>query len=165
MDVSISHSDSALAVAVSSTYEVGVDIEQVSLRRADPVVWPALSPAEGARLAATPEAERVAQFLQVWTLKEAYVKCAGDGSAVDFQRLETCLDPLHVAVAEEHQGGRHKYWFHQEKWTGAPDHHWISVVARTKGCEVLDLPRQGTLPRNDPAPNSPCIKPIERTST
>ena len=89
------------------------------------------SPAERAEVLAAPEKERMRVFLRVWTLKEAVLKCTGDGLAGGPDRLETTLDPPGVAgeaVAE---------------MTGAPlVHHEIwGLPGRTYALSVVAVPR------------------------
>ena len=51
LDVSISHTDRALAIAVSDAFDVGVDLEPSRRRGRDAVVWSVLSAAEHKTLA------------------------------------------------------------------------------------------------------------------
>ncbi|MBV8272753.1 MAG: 4'-phosphopantetheinyl transferase superfamily protein [Cupriavidus sp.] len=79
--VSIAHSGDCLACAVSDT-PVGVDIEQLQPRRhLDTLIEATTTEAERAALPELlPESEdeaRLATFFQLWTLKEAWIKCHG----------------------------------------------------------------------------------------
>ena len=71
-------------VAAEHPSQVGVDVEAVA-RRHIPVEALAkrfLSPLEAAGLLALPAEERLVHFLDLWTLKESYVKALGDGLRV-----------------------------------------------------------------------------------
>ena len=81
LDVSISHSGTTVAVAVSNAGAVGVDVQQV----ADDAVQE-LSPL----VLAEPEAGHVVvagDFFTYWTRKEALVKATGDGVAVPLSEV------------------------------------------------------------------------------
>lgn len=68
---SVSHSGPVLIIAIARGRAIGVDIERV---RPNAVISHALAPAE--------RAENDAQFLQLWTLKEAFLKARGDGWSI-----------------------------------------------------------------------------------
>jgi 4'-phosphopantetheinyl transferase len=79
----LSHTAGMAAVVVSREPEVGVDVE----RRHRPNVGVALadryfSSSEVAFLAAEPVEEQPRRFLEIWTLKEAYIKARGKGLAI-----------------------------------------------------------------------------------
>jgi len=137
IDLSISHSERVVAVAVSDAYDVGVDVEGVDVeptspRNADPVVWFVLSPAEQKRLAATPVEDRPSQFLRMWTLKEAFAKCTGAGASLSFERLDTAFEPLGVAVDGNGHHAVAQHWFHQEEWGLGQELHWLAVAVRSR---------------------------------
>lgn len=119
--VSLSHSGRCLAVAVS-TVDLGMDIE--SLRYPDK--WPALyrwitAPGEQA------EAATGADFLRVWTAKEALVKALGTGLDYGLHRLPvpTLDSPAYRRVRMEDR----TYWLR-------PLPMWKDMVA----CLALERP-------------------------
>jgi 4'-phosphopantetheinyl transferase len=77
----LAHADGLVACAVTSTGEVGIDVERISLRGADPLTLAArfFSPAEQLDLERCDVAERTTRFIEIWTLKEAYIKALGLG--------------------------------------------------------------------------------------
>ena len=100
LNFSLSHSKRLAVVAVSSTSDVGVDVE--SLDRtiiADPADI-GLSPGEHAWLRSRPPATRQRDFVKLWTVKEAYVKLLGRGFFLDFSSFEIAMDPLRVVRTE-----------------------------------------------------------------
>ncbi len=153
LDVSISHTEHVVALAVSDTHNVGVDVEPTSYDE-DPVVWSSLTPAERVRLEATPAADRPAQFLRMWTLKEAYVKCTGAGASRDFERLDTSFDPPAVVADHRGEATMTPCEFSQEVWNLDGQTQWVTVAAR---------PRIGTwsglAPRERPARLGPVVVP------
>ena len=75
-----SHSGERILIAVARNGRLGVDIEEI---RPVPLMLRIarrrLAPAEGARLLAVGEAERLARFFRLWTRKEAFLKALGVG--------------------------------------------------------------------------------------
>jgi 4'-phosphopantetheinyl transferase len=90
LSFSLSRSSGLAAVAVTGAAgcEVGVDAERVDTPLACIPDDVALSPAEQWRLARDPPGERSAQFLKLWTLKEAYAKLRGRGVCMTLERIE-----------------------------------------------------------------------------
>jgi 4'-phosphopantetheinyl transferase len=84
---SLSHVAGLVAIAVSRTPEIGVDVEPVAQRVDEELVarrvftarevdWMRVAPDSSVR------------FATLWTLKEAYSKARGQGLSMDFQRIE-----------------------------------------------------------------------------
>jgi len=94
---SLSHSADAMALALSRHGPVGIDLEQ---RERAPVMAEiaerVASRAELARLSTLPASIRNSQLLELWVRKEALLKCAGVGLAVEMHRFEA---PDHEVVA------------------------------------------------------------------
>ena len=132
IDVSISHTDRVLAIAVSDSYDVGVDVEPVSRRGVDLVVWSVLSAAEQQRLAASPVRHRSSQFLRMWTLKEAYAKCSRAGSSLNFAEAHTSLEPLDVEIGGEGRGRPAAYRFHQERCSLDHERNWVALAVAAR---------------------------------
>lgn len=95
----LSHSGE-LAVCAFASCPVGVDIERISAARVR-VAERAFHPEERARLhAAAPDA-RDRLFFEIWTRKEAFLKCSGRGITRDLAALNVfALDPrlFHVGT-------------------------------------------------------------------
>lgn len=79
----LSHTDGLIALAVTKGREVGVDVESFERRRINLDVAPRFfAPAETSELFDLPEQQREHRFLQLWTLKESYIKARGMGLAI-----------------------------------------------------------------------------------
>ncbi|GAB7525409.1 4'-phosphopantetheinyl transferase family protein [Paraburkholderia sp. 2C] len=74
----LSHSEHAAALAVSSGFEVGIDVEHVRPIE-DCVPLEVFSTREHAQFAALPAAQRQAVFFESWARKEACLKALGTG--------------------------------------------------------------------------------------
>ncbi len=80
LDFNLSHTGTLLALAISSAGPVGVDIDSHGRRnRIDALARRFCSPREQALLARLPEAEQRHRFMEMWALKEAFLKARGRG--------------------------------------------------------------------------------------
>lgn len=76
----LSHSGGLVACVLGEAKQVGVDIERVDRPAVDPrVIRRYCSEPEQAALGLLGDEQRHERFLQLWTLKEAYVKARGTG--------------------------------------------------------------------------------------
>lgn len=91
MRFSISYTPRLIAIAVSQRLEIGVDIEAVPATATE-VPWQVLTQAERQYLRTLPEAGRFAEFLNIWTIKEAYTKYLGVGASLDFRKVEVSTE-------------------------------------------------------------------------
>ena len=76
LHISLSHCRTAVAVVVNDTAAVGIDIE--SRRKISPSLTERVCTADEATVVAAAE-DPTMQFLQLWTRKEAVLKCRGTG--------------------------------------------------------------------------------------
>jgi 4'-phosphopantetheinyl transferase len=89
----LSHSGGALAVAVSRSRPLGIDLEhQRRPRRTLELAHRFFAPHEAQALGRLPEIQRQIAFLRLWTCKEAWVKADGRGIAADLHRAVFDLD-------------------------------------------------------------------------
>jgi 4'-phosphopantetheinyl transferase len=78
----LSHTHGLVACAVTRDAEVGVDVECVErVTDSRDIAERYFSAAELAQLDACPEEQRAARFIELWVLKEAYLKAIGSGLA------------------------------------------------------------------------------------
>lgn len=99
LDYSVSHAGRLVLLAASVGCRVGVDVEHLD-RRLDPVVLGprTLAPAERAALDTLPVPERPAEFLRLWTRKEAAIKVAGHGLTVPLAQVEVAGPEARLAA-------------------------------------------------------------------
>lgn len=85
IDISLSHTDDLLLVGVTRRGWIGVDAELADRRMLAPgIERQVCTPYEQEMLADTPEEERNAAMVRLWTLKEAYSKAIGQGMRFRF---------------------------------------------------------------------------------
>ena len=105
---SISHSGGTTLVALGSGADVGVDVERLNRPILQWALWPhVLTAAEMSRLPLAPAARR-ASLLALWVGKEAILKAAGVGLAVDPRHIE--LDESRRLVSLPHSFGSPADW-------------------------------------------------------
>lgn len=83
LEFNLSHTDGMIVIAVCARGDIGVDVESsVRQCRAADLATRYFSVSETESLLALPESERQVRFLDLWTLKEAYIKACGMGLAI-----------------------------------------------------------------------------------
>lgn len=126
-DVSLSHAAGVVAVAVADAAQaraprVGVDVEAIQpLSVVHEISDRVLSTDELAALRALEPAAQRRRFAALWTLKEAHVKCTGEGMSAPLTRITfdvegdgrlveaPGLDPSHVHTRSGDAGDSHRW--------------------------------------------------------
>lgn len=85
----LSYANSFIAIAVSKTVEVGVDIETDHRFPHDELPWHLFSGDEQRLLRTAPQKNFWNVFFRLWTLKEAIAKRTGRGFATEFSEINT----------------------------------------------------------------------------
>jgi 4'-phosphopantetheinyl transferase len=119
----LSHTDGLVALAITRDRDVGIDVERVEKERFDPpLAMACLSPAEIRALFRLPEPMCARRFLELWTLKEAFVKALGVGHALPVADISFELRPgAHPHLARAGPGEDPRQWSFRQIDTG-PDH-------------------------------------------
>jgi 4'-phosphopantetheinyl transferase len=92
VDFNLSHADDCALVAISSTYEVGVDLENPARDvDYDALALRFFSAREQAELQRIPQAERRRAFVTCWTRKEAVAKALGQGLRMPLETIEVTI--------------------------------------------------------------------------
>jgi 4'-phosphopantetheinyl transferase len=102
VEISVSHSRAAVAVAVSEHGTVGIDIEFIDPSR------PAMALAQaafGSREAAAVAAQGARAFFRLWTLREARAKAECGGFAAIFDDIDRFADTPELGVWSEQSRG------------------------------------------------------------
>jgi phosphopantetheinyl transferase len=94
---SVSHIDQLAVVAVSTTLNVGIDVESIDQDVTDDVMAEFCHLDERRSLRGLSYPQKVREFIRLWTLKEAYSKMVGLGHSLDFKTLRFMLDPINLA--------------------------------------------------------------------
>ena len=89
----LSHSHGMAALAISTSFDLGVDIELIRPIEAEDLARRFFSAAENAALASLAEEDRLEAFFTAWTRKEAYLKAIGLGLAAPLDAFDVSLVP------------------------------------------------------------------------
>jgi len=110
LQFNISHSGGQILFALGMGAELGIDLEQLNPRTGcERVARRAFSPREREQLASAGPALARLRFFQMWTCKEAVVKCSGDGIHSGMSRFSVALsDNGHRASIEDASGNQGK---------------------------------------------------------
>lgn len=104
LSFNISHTEGAILLGVTRDRALGIDVENLNARSASlDLARRVFAPQEIEALSALPEARQRERFLELWTLKESYIKARGMGLAiptrkfgfdfVDDRTLRLAIDP------------------------------------------------------------------------
>jgi len=141
----ISHCKGLIALAVARGIEVGVDVENMLVRRPSlDIASHFLAPSEVAQLHAIPEALQHERFFEFWTFKESYIKARGLGLSLPLDCFSFDLSqPGHVRLSVDAAiGGDADHWdFWQCKPTSA---HVLALCAQRREAR-LQPPRVRSL--------------------
>ena len=101
----LAHSANLVVCAVAAEGQVGVDVESLDrMTTGLPLARRFFASAEVEQLMELPAALRREAFLQIWTLKEAYIKAIGDGMALPLDQF--FFDLSATAPARLHLSGK-----------------------------------------------------------
>ena len=93
LDFNISHTRGLVAVAISYRRVVGIDVEETGrARRTLAIADRFFAATETAALQALPPAQQPQRFVELWTLKEAYIKARGMGLRIPLGKFAFDLD-------------------------------------------------------------------------
>jgi len=89
----ISHTNGLILIGITGAAGLGVDTENTSRTPPIEVASQFFAPAEVCALNALPQTLRAERFLEIWTLKESYIKARGMGMSIPLQRFAFDLAP------------------------------------------------------------------------
>jgi 4'-phosphopantetheinyl transferase len=142
----LSNTDGLVACLVARHHEVGVDIEPLD-RRVDcrGVAHRYFSTSETAALFALPESAQARRFLDLWTLKEAYIKACGGGLAIPLDHFSFRPEqrPISICFAPEREDNPAHWQF--ASFELAP-HHLGAIAIRHGEANDLRLVFRDLLP-------------------
>jgi 4'-phosphopantetheinyl transferase len=105
VEFNVSHSAGQVAIAISDSGAIGVDIE--SMKRSSDLLHLAerfFSPPEAESVRSAADDERAQRFFAYWTAKESVIKAAGGGLSIELRSFET--DPrLGESTPVSNRGG------------------------------------------------------------
>jgi 4'-phosphopantetheinyl transferase len=113
LSFNLSHTRGLVACGVvGRPSEIGVDVESVD-RGTEPLDLAAryFSKTEIASIQACPDAERAVRFIEIWTLKEAYIKAIGVGLSLPLSTFSFSVGPSSDLRFDPPDGSRSNWHF------------------------------------------------------
>lgn len=134
----LSHSGGLVACVVGGGRQIGVDVERIDRPPVSArVIGRYCSEDERAALAAVPEPMRHERFLELWTLKEAYVKARGTGLTLPVNRVAFALTDDGPGDVRFHGLDDEARWAFAH--TRLDSRHILAVAAEREPDEVVAL--------------------------
>lgn len=153
----ISHTDDLIVMAVASGRDVGVDVENITLREAPThAIAQCFAKDEVASLDNTAPDERQRRFFEYWTVKESYIKARGIGLSLPLDKFSFDLTgeqsvSLHIDSELKDHAQRWQFW----QFAPTPEYLIALCVERYGSCptdvtlrEVLPGVQEWSLPAN-----------------
>ncbi|OBA11509.1 phosphopantetheine-protein transferase [Acinetobacter calcoaceticus] len=138
----LSHSADVIVLAVTEEGEIGVDVERVDREfdwmRVDSV----LAPSE---IEWIQENERIdpstvyQRFFQIWTLKESYIKCTGEGMSRHLKKLNFHVLPEHIWFLDAIKGAQDTQQYHFYSYIYDCDFIFSICLQQSLAQESFDL--------------------------
>jgi 4'-phosphopantetheinyl transferase len=133
IDVSLSHTDDVIAVGVSRTGRIGVDVEPAARRMSFELLHDHMcTPAEQAELVGLSEERKAAELLRLWTLKEAYTKALGQGLRLGFTEFGFGLESGDLLAPDGSPAARGEWAFGTHRVLGR---YLLSVACHDTGLD------------------------------
>ena len=126
----LSHCEGLVACAVSSQFELGIDVEPLHREAPLEIAEIHFTPMEQGRIAAMPRPEQAMAFWQIWTLKEAFIKATGRGLGQPLHDFSFAFDPLRVIFHDDALGDSRAWRFAQRQIGGT---HMLALAWRDPG--------------------------------
>ena len=120
IDVSMTHCDGLAACAAGLAGSVGIDAEPLDMNVDVALAADIFSTGEQRWLRCQPEGEVRANFLRLWTLKEAVIKADGRGLSLPLASFTLLPDPPRMIDAPSWMGAPSRWSLRQ--WMPTPRH-------------------------------------------
>jgi 4'-phosphopantetheinyl transferase len=136
----LAHSGEFAVLAVTSSNQVGVDIEQIErLRDEVKIAQRFFSDRESAELEALPEGIRHEGFAACWTRKEAFIKALGTGLSLPLSEFSVTVHPQETPrIIEVQMDLRAANWWLTD--LRAPSGCRAALVAERGPCALRECP-------------------------
>lgn len=133
----ISHCAGMVAAAFAVGHEVGVDVESLDRKLADPeIAHRYFAPQETNFLESLPDEQRPSAFFSFWTLKEAYIKTRGMGLSIPLPDFAFSLDPIRISFSPRLQDQPSDWLFWQQNLTPS---HVLALAVRRRSEETVAI--------------------------
>lgn len=138
----LTHSADIIILAVTEEGEIGVDIEKVDREfewmRVDSVLD--LSEIEWIKEKELTDSSSVFQrFFQIWTLKESYIKCTGEGMSRHLKKLNFHVLPEHIQFLDSTNDAQKTEEYYFESYIYEPNFIFSICLQQSHNLERFNL--------------------------
>jgi 4'-phosphopantetheinyl transferase len=106
LSFSVANTRGLVGCAVCHSREIGFDLEAWRMDAPSPaLIERCFAPDERKALAALPESAQSRRFVELWTLKEAYIKARGLGLSLPLEKISIDLDVAPPSLVLDHSLG------------------------------------------------------------
>jgi 4'-phosphopantetheinyl transferase len=124
-DFNISHSGKWVAIGISEKNRIGIDVQEFTKFDINEVLHYFSDQEINNLNSISVESDKKSRFFQIWTLKEAYIKCIGSTFKIPLNKFWFSFnDGEQNPVFSSHQFDQDIYKFKSQK---LDDLHWLSV--------------------------------------
>jgi 4'-phosphopantetheinyl transferase len=143
----VSHTHGLVAIAVTGTTDVGVDVECITRRLTHEIADRFFAAREVADLRQLGEGEQARVFFDYWTLKEAYIKARGMGLALPLKHFAFALRPpaLPTISFDPEIDDDPATWQFAQSWPTAQ--HRLGLAVRRPPGTDLEVRLQSVVPQ------------------
>jgi len=133
---SLTHTRGCVACAVSRAADIGIDAESRShINDLGRLIEGVCSPEEQAQVLAAPVATQVPLFLDLWALKEAYLKARGTGLDASLANIAFDLSRAAMILPAFTTEGARAWWF--GLFRPSPESRVALAIAPDQGAELM----------------------------
>lgn len=133
---SLTHTRGCVACAVSRAADIGIDAESRSqINDLGRLIEGVCSPAERAQVLAAPAAAQIPLFLDLWALKEAYLKARGTGLDASLAKIAFDLGRAAMIRPAFTAEGARAWWF--GLFRPSPESRIALAIAPDRGAELM----------------------------
>lgn len=125
LDFNLSHTGQGIVCALACRARIGVDLESYTKSRNPEIAETFFTDREKAQLHTVPQARWNRQFIELWALKEAYIKALGKGTAIPLDSFYFELHSEHIEFVDLENGEDNAAWHFRV--LEAPDEQVLSV--------------------------------------
>lgn len=132
----LSHSQDIAVCAVTTKFDVGIDVEKTDRVAPLDVADRFFAPSEVAALRALPDQAQSERFFQYWTLKESYIKARGLGLSLPLEQFAFEIKerrPVRISFGEQIRDEPKDWVF--ETWS-LRQRYQVSLGVRSCGTEI-----------------------------
>lgn len=137
----VANTHGLVGCAVTVARDVGLDLEPWRDDAPPELVQSCFGPEERAALVVLPEAARARRFVELWTLKEAYLKARGVGLALPLEQIRVVLDDGPPRLVLDPALGDDGDAWQLALWSPTPEHCAALCVGRDGGPPLTILRR------------------------